>query len=243
MNFAHPLIKGTLLRRYKRFLADVELESGRVITAHTANTGAMTGCAEPGSVVWLSQSSNPGRKYAYSWEIVESSTCSGKVAIGINTMMSNRLVKEAIENGVITELQNYNKISTEVKYGEENSRIDLLLSRVDIADDTHASCYVEVKNVTLVENNIAYFPDAVSKRGTKHLRELMAMSAQGYRAVIFFCIQRTDVDEFRPADHIDKNYGYYLREARSNGVEVLAYLASVTRKTIQIDRKVPVFLS
>lgn len=239
MNFSQALIEGRLLRRYKRFLADVELDNGECITAHTANTGAMTGCSTPGSRVWLSRSDNPKRKYPHTWELVEALP---GVLCGINTQLSNKLVREAIEAGRIDELHDYTKVRSEVPYGVENSRIDLLLE----ADTLSASCYVEVKNVTLVEHatgveqGIGYFPDAVSARGSKHLRELMAMVAAGQRAVIFYCVQREDCHEVRPADHIDTVYGQTLREALAAGVEALAYRADVSPTGIVLNKRLPV---
>ena len=235
MEFDSPLIRGTLIKRYKRFLADITLENGDQITAHTPNTGSMKGCSEPGSTVWLRDTKNPDRKYPLSWEMVEATP---NVLVGINTHLSNSLVAEAIENDVITELQDYDQIRREVKYGEENSRIDLLLESENKSD-----CYLEVKNVTLVEGEIAYFPDAVTKRGSKHLRELQAMVKQGNRAVIFYCIQRNDVREVRPADEIDPEYGQLLREAISNGVEAIAYSANISPTGIELVKLVPVVCS
>ncbi len=232
MEFESPLIKGTLIKRYKRFLADVTLENGDQTTAHTPNTGSMKGCSDPGSTVWLRDTKNPDRKYPLSWEMVETKP---DVLVGINTILSNSLVAEAIENGITSELQGYDLIRREVKYGEENSRIDLLLEC-----DHKPDCYVEVKNVTLVEEDIAYFPDAVTKRGSKHLRELQAMVKQGKRAVIFYCIQRNDVREFQPADEIDPEYGRLLREAISGGVEALAYTAKISPQEIELITNVPV---
>lgn len=243
MDFSQPLIEATLIRRHSRFLADVKLPSGKVTTAHTSNTGAMLGCKQPGSKVWLSRSANPKRKYAFTWEIIESQTERGIVPVGINTMRSNHLVKEAIMDGTISELQGYEVIRTEVKYGEENSRIDLLLEKTDAADNLTNSCYVEVKNVTLVENGIAYFPDAVSQRGAKHLRELATMVRQGARAVIFYCIQRADAQELQPADHIDSEYARTFRDSVEEGVEAIAYLADVNHHSIQLTQSVPVTVS
>lgn len=223
------------MRRYKRFLADVELSSGEVITAHTANTGAMTGCAEAGRPVWLSRSENPKRKYPHTWELIE---VRDDVLVGINTQRSNSLVREAIENGVVSELSGYENIRSEVAYGEERSRIDLLLESPDMSGATR--CYVEVKNVTLVNEGVAYFPDAVSVRGSKHLRELMSVVQMGQRAVIFFCVQRNDVREVRPADAIDPVYGETLREAIRCGVECLAYSAQVSVQEIVLRHSLPV---
>jgi len=232
MTYDTPLIPGTLLRRYKRFLADVELADGRVVTAHSANTGSMTGCSTPGARVWLRDSGNPARKYPLTWELVEAAP---GVPVGINTHLANTLVREGIENGTIGELGDYRTIRTEVRYGNEHSRIDLLLE-----DDTRPVCWVEVKSVTLVENSIACFPDAVSARGAKHLRELAQMAAQGDRAVIFFCVQRGDADEIRPADHIDPAYGRALRDALAAGVEALGYRASVSPEGIRLVDRLPV---
>ncbi len=234
MQFPEPLIAATLLRRYKRFLADVSLAGGEVVTVHTANTGSMLGCAEPGSRVWLSRSANPGRKYAYSWEITE--TAAG-VLVGINTALANALVKEAVVNGVIDELQGYAVLRGEVPFGKERSRVDWLLERED-----GASCYVEAKNVTAAVAGTAIFPDAVSVRGAKHLRELMAMAALGHRGVLCFCVQRGDVSAVRPADEIDPVYGETLREAAARGVEIIAYRADVSPLAIALRHPLPVML-
>jgi sugar fermentation stimulation protein A len=231
MEFKAPLVEATLLRRYKRFLADVRLGDGAVVTVHTANTGSMLGCADAGSRVWLSRSANAARKYPYSWEITE--TAAG-VLVGINTALPNALVKEAIEAGVIGELQGYRTLRGEVPFGAERSRIDWLL------EGDEADCYVEVKNVTAAVADTAIFPDAVSARGAKHLRELMGMVAAGRRGVLCFCVQRGDVAAVRPADEIDAVYGETLREARRNGVEVIAYQAEVTTAGIDLRRPLPV---
>jgi sugar fermentation stimulation protein A len=236
MKFSSPLIEGRLIKRYKRFLADVRLNNGETVTAHTANTGAMTGCAEPGSRVWLSRSNNAKRKYPLTWELVEVNS-SRPTLLGINTQLSNALVAEAIGNGVAAELQHYTTIRREVRYGVENSRIDLLLQQ-----DSSPPCYVEVKNVTLVEGGAGYFPDAVTTRGSKHLRELAGMAAQGCRSVIFYCVQREDVSEVRPAQHIDASYAATLRQVVEQGVEALAYRAMVSPREIVLTKKVPVML-
>ncbi|MCF6256030.1 MAG: DNA/RNA nuclease SfsA [Gammaproteobacteria bacterium] len=233
MEFPQPLIEGRLLKRYKRFLADVELKKGEVITAHTANTGAMTGCSEPGSRVWLSISDNPKRKYPHSWEIVE---VAPKVLCGINTLLGNHLVNEAIVADRVPELKGYAHIRREVPYGEERSRIDLLLEPSGSAPP----CYVEVKNVTLADNGVALFPDAVTVRGTKHLRELTHVVEQGARAVIFYCVQRNDCREFRPAETIDAVYAQTLREAMEKGVEAIAYQADVSVTGIRLTKVMPV---
>ena len=241
MKFDGKLIKGCLIRRYKRFLADVELEDGQVVTAHTANTGAMTGCAEAGSTVWLSRSNNPKRKYRYTWELVQvssESSESGTTLVGINTMRSNHLVKEAIQAGRIPCLNHYDSIKTEVPYGE-NSRIDLLLCGPDY--DHSQKCFIEVKNVTLVRGSSAYFPDAVSKRASKHLKELVQVVQAGNRAVMFFCVQRDDVQQVCPAAAIDPEYANAFALALAQGVEAMAYVAQVSPGFIQLTREVLVY--
>jgi len=232
MKFEKPLIPGTLIKRYKRFLADVDLYDGKIVTAHTPNTGSMQGCSSPGSKVWLSQSNNPKRKYPLSWELVEVAT---DTIVGINTGLPNRLVMEGIDNGVIVELQGYDAIRQEVPYGKERSRIDLLLEA-----KSKPPCYVEVKNVTLMKDSVGFFPDAVTARGTKHLRELREMVLLGKRAVILFCIQRQDVKSFSPADDIDPVYGNTLRQVMDQGVVALAYSCRVSPLEIMFERKVPV---
>ena len=231
MRLPQPLHHGTLLRRYQRFLADVELDDGTLVTAHTPNTGSMQGCARPGSRVLLSRSANPGRKYPHSWELVHADG----VWIGINTMLPNRLVWEGIENGTVAELAGYAEIRCEVPYGE-GSRIDLLLS------GEKGRCYVEVKNVTLVEDGLARFPDAVTARGQKHLKELMEVVRQGHRGVNVFVVQRADGDRVSPADDIDPAYGALLRQAQAAGVELLAYRALVTPTEVRLQQRLPVLL-
>jgi sugar fermentation stimulation protein A len=232
MKFAQPLIAGRLLRRYQRFLTDVELDDGTLITAACPNTGSMLGCCTPGNRVWLSQSDAPTRKYRHTWEMVEV----GRIKVGINTGLPNKLVREAIENGVLAELGGYESLRGEVPFGIERSRIDLLLQ-----DEQRADCYVEVKNVTAaVSQRVALFPDAVSARGAKHLRELMRLKASGLRAVLVYCVQRGDVDEVRPADGIDPLYGRTLREAIAAGVEVLAYRAKVTTREVALQERIAV---
>lgn len=228
------LISGVLVKRYKRFLADVVLDDGREVTAHCPNTGSMKNCAEPGSRVWLLDSQNPKRKYPLGWELVE---IEQEYLACINTGRANGLMREAIERGVITELQGYGSIRQEVKYGE-NSRIDLLLSEGEQAD-----AWVEIKNVTLLEeDNWGSFPDAVTARGAKHLNELMAMVAKGERAVMLFCVAHTGIKQIRPADQIDPKYGRLLREAAVAGVEILAYGAEISPESISIQQRLPVIL-
>jgi len=231
MKLPQPLIPGRLLRRYKRFLADVELADGMMLTAHCPNSGSMMGCAAPGSQVLLSRSDNPARKFPHTWELVQADGC----WVGINTALPNRLVREGIEQGVVVELQGYGSIRPEVCYGSERSRIDLLLEAPGL-------CYVEVKNVTLVEDGVARFPDAVTARGQKHLRELMAMVERGARSVNLFVVQRADARAVAPADAIDPAYGRLLRQAAGAGVELLAYQARVTPAEIALCHPLPILL-
>ncbi len=228
MKLPQPLIPGTLVRRYKRFLVDVQLETGEVVTAHCPNSGSLKGCNDPGNPVLISESHNPKRKLRYTWELVKV----GNVWVGINTIYPNKLVKESILNGTITELQGYHTVRSEVPLGE-HSRVDLLL------EGPNHICWVEVKNVTLVEDHRALFPDAVTLRGQKHLKELMQVKANGDRAVIFFVIQRADGEVFAPADSIDPEYGRLLREAHRAGVEIIPYQAAVTPQEISLSHRIP----
>ncbi len=231
MLYRTPLVPGRLIRRYKRFLADVQLAHG-VVTAACPNTGSLMGCCEAGSRVWLSSSDNPNRKYRHTWEIVEV----GEVMVGINTLLPNALVAEAIAAGTVAELAGYSSMRREVAYGEEKSRVDLLLE-----GEGRAPCYVEVKNVTAAANKgVALFPDCVSDRGSRHLRELMRLARAGLRPVQIYCVQRGDVEEVRPADGIDPVYGNTLREAIAAGVEVMAYRARVDASEIRLTHRIPV---
>jgi sugar fermentation stimulation protein A len=226
-----PLIAGTLIRRYKRFLADIQLEDGSTVTVHCPNSGSMKGCATPGSPVLLSRSSNVGRKYPLTWELVQVND----FWVGLNTSRPNHLVYEAILNGTVSELQGYAYIRPEVPYGER-SRIDLLL------ENQSGRCFVEVKNVTMEENGLALFPDAVTTRGQKHLNELMRVVREGDRGVIFFTVQRGDCRCVSPADAIDPEYGRLLRMALSAGVEAFAYRALVTPREIYLSERLPVIV-
>lgn len=231
MNFL-PLVSATLVRRYKRFLADVELGDGSLLTVHCPNTGAMTGCAEPGSRVWLSESDNPKRKYRYTWELVE--TAAGDLAC-IHSVLANRLVAEAIEAGVVAELQGYPTLKREVKWGDRGSRIDLMLESPD-----SGRCYVEVKSVTLLSGqSLGLFPDAKSDRAAKHLRELIAAVEQGHRAVLFFAVLHTGIERVAPADAIDPVYGRTFREALAAGVDVLVYGAEIGSEGISLRHSLP----
>ncbi|GAA5215923.1 DNA/RNA nuclease SfsA [Corallincola platygyrae] len=233
MLFDPPLSSATLIKRYKRFLADITLSNGDQITVHCANTGAMTGCAGEGWPVYYSKSNNPKRKLPGSLELTVSPDSH---LICVNTAMANKLVEEALSNGIITELSGYRGLKREVKYGQENSRIDFLLSEHDTAPD----CYLEVKMVTLLEEGQGYFPDAVTTRGQKHLRELIEQVEQGYSAALLFCVTHTGIDSMKAAAHIDPAYAQLLGEAISAGVKVLAYGCDISEKEIKIDRPLPV---
>jgi sugar fermentation stimulation protein A len=221
MRFSSSLVHGTLLQRYKRFLADVQLPNGATVIAHCTNTGSMMGCQTPGSPVYLSRCDNPRRRLAYTWEMIRIN--GGWV--GINTLHPNRLVAEGIQTGAIGELQGYTSIRREV-CTRAGTRLDLCLEGMS------GLCFVEVKNVTLAINGIAAFPDAVSARGTKHLKELIRLRRKRHRTAVVFVVQREDCEAFRPNDEIDPEYGRWLRRALRAGVEVLAYRASVTPEEI-----------
>lgn len=231
MKIAPPLFSATFEKRYKRFFADVRTPSGELLTLHCPNTGSMKNCLVEGSPCWYSLSDNPKRKLPGTLEIVTSSQ--GNLA-GVNTSRPNYLVREVIEADLVPELQGYSQIRTEVRYGEEKSRIDLLLE-----DRSQGQCYVEVKNVTLdMGDGLATFPDAVTSRGTKHLRELMAMVAAGHRAVLFFCVQLTGVQRMEVAAEIDPGYAATLSEAVAAGVEVIAWRASIGADQIVLDQPI-----
>lgn len=219
-----------LLRRYKRFLADIELPNGEILTIHCANTGAMICCGSVGDTVFYSTSDSTTRKYPHSWEITQ---LQNEQLVCINTHRSNQLTLEALQNKQIKELAIYDQILPEVKYGEENSRIDFLLKAKGEPD-----CYVEVKSVTLVDGNIGMFPDAVTTRGQKHLRELIAMKKLGHRAVVFFAGLHNGFDCFKTAVHIDPEYDKLLRQAIREGVEVYSYAVE-----FEISGKIPTVLS
>ena len=235
MKINQPFIEGRLIRRYKRFLADVELTTGEMITAHTGNTGAMRGCSDPGSRVWLYNTGNPKRKYIYSWDLVED--LSGNL-IGIHTTRANRLVHEAINNGVAEELQDYEVINPEQAYEETKTRFDFLLQKTGRRD-----CFLEVKNVTAKRDAAtAIFPDAKSERAKKHLLMLLDAVEKGYRGVIFYCIQRSDATIFKPADEVDPEYGELLRRVSRSGVETVAYKATLSPTEVVLTEAIPVVL-
>ncbi len=230
MKFAAPLLKGVFLRRYKRFFADIELERGEVITAHTPNTGSLRTCTDPGAEAYVSRSDNPKRKLYYTWELVRS----GSSLVGVNPALANTLAEEAVRAGRIPELSGYAHLRREVRYGA-NSRVDLLLT-----DGRQAPCYVEVKNVSMGRGGVAAFPDAVSARATRHMQELAGQRRLGNRAVVLFVVQRMDCRVFTPADDIDPAYGQALREAARAGVEVLVWRAEVSPVGIELAEPLPV---
>lgn len=225
------LVSGRLIKRYKRFLADVTLDTGEVVTAHCANSGSMMGLKDEGARVWLSVSDNPKRKLKYSWELVEANG----VLVGVNTGYPNAIVEEAILDGTISELSGYETLRREVKYGK-NSRIDILLE-----DDARPKAYVEVKNVTLMrEPGLAEFPDAVTARGAKHLSELADMVDEGHRAVMVYLVQYPSSGRFRLSRDIDPAYGEAFDAARKRGVEALAYLCDISQDEIKPVRAIPI---
>ena len=235
MRFPAPLFPATLVRRYKRFLADVVLASGETVTVHCANPGSMIGLNVPGARVWLSKSDNPNRKLAHSWELIEVDFGGGAELVGINTVHPNALAAEAIAAGAIAELAGYGMIRREVKYGK-NSRVDFLLEH-----PARPPCYVEIKNVHLMRQpGLAEFPDAVTKRGAKHLDELSAMVAAGARAAMLFLIQIGSAQSFRLARDIDPAYGTAFDAARLAGVEALAYRCGITCEGIEVVEPVPI---
>jgi len=235
MRFPAPLFPATLIRRYKRFLADVVLASGETVTVHCANPGSMIGLNTPGARVWLSKSSNPSRKLAHSWELIEVDFGGGRELVGVNTAHPNPLVGAALAIGAIPELSGYDTIRREVKYGK-NSRVDFLLESA-----TRPACYVEIKNVHLMRKaGLAEFPDAKTERGAKHLEELGDMVERGFRAVMLYLIQIGSAKEFRLARDIDPKYGAAYDRARSRGVEAMAWKCRIDEGGIEIDAPVPI---
>lgn len=235
MKLPQGLVPATLIRRYKRFLADVELADGSVITAHVANPGAMIGLQAPGAKVWLSLSPSKTRKLPYSWELVEADFGNGPELVGVNTIHPNAIVAEALANGAIPELAGYPTIRREVKYGAA-SRVDFLLEHPD-----RPPCYVEVKNVHLMRTrDLAEFPDSVTARGARHLEELAAMVALGARAVLLFVVQIGSSQRVAVARDIDPTYGRAFDRARAVGVETLAYGCKIGHDSIVLAGKIPV---
>jgi len=236
MRFDPPLEEGRLLRRYKRFLADIETTTGELLTIHCPNTGSMLNCMVEGGQVWFSRSNDPKRKLPGTWEISE--TPQGRLAC-VNTGRANGLVEEALRAGLISELSGFTGLKREVPYGQENSRIDFRL------DYPVGPAYVEVKSVTLGFDGtaVAAFPDAVTQRGAKHMRELASLAREGVRAVQLYCVNLSGIDAVRPAQEIDPGYAAALREARAAGVEVLAYGVRLTAEEVCIDRRLEVLLA
>ncbi len=230
MNFKHQLIPGKLLRRYKRFLADVELENGEIVTVHCTNTGSMKSCLEEGAPVYLSSASDPKRKTKYTWEMI----FINEAWIGINTIVPNVLVYEAMAGQNIRKLSGYQHVKREVKY--QDSRFDLY------AKNENEECFIEVKNVTMKEADFVRFPDSITTRGRKHLETLMEAKTNGYRAVLIFVIQRTDVKWFGPAWDIDPIYSGKLVEASNHGVEIIPLLAEVSPLGINLTHEIPLIL-
>jgi sugar fermentation stimulation protein A len=229
MDFPSPLIPAKLLKRYKRFLADVQFADGTVAVAHCANPGAMLGLAVPGHRVWLAPSPNPKAKLAWRWELEE---VDGGL-VGINTSHPNHLAAEAIAAGLVTEVQGYDRLRREVKYGV-NSRIDLLLEKPG------QRCFVEVKNVHLKRGQRAEFPDCVTARGAKHLQELSAEVRAGHRAMMFFCVQRNDCEAFSVAGDLDPAYAQAFKDARVAGVEAVAFACDIQLAGIRVVRRLDI---
>ena len=231
MIFHTPLIRATLLRRYKRFLADVKLEDGREVTVHVANPGSMLGMKEEGMKVWLEPNDDSKRKLNFSWKLAEV----GKAMIVVDTAMANKVVGEALRAGAIGPVSAYSDVRAEVKYGE-NSRIDFLLKGDGLPD-----CYVEVKSVTLSRRTgLAEFPDSVTKRGAKHLRELSVMVSEGHRAVMLYLVQRDDCDRFALAADIDAEYANVMAVAQKSGVEVMCFATKPTSSGVNLVEELPI---
>jgi len=234
MLFPAPLLAGRLIKRYKRFLADMRLESGDLVTAHCANSGSMLGLMAEGAEVWLSRATNPDRKLAFTWELIRAPDSESWV--GINTALPNAIAAEAIAAGLVPALAGYERLRREVKYGR-NSRIDILLE-----SDSRPPCYVEIKSVTLRRGPAAQFPDAVTARGAKHLEELATMVAQGARSVMLYLVQREDCTHFEVAEDIDRVYAQGLSDAVAAGVETLCFACRVSPEGIALDKPLPLVL-
>jgi len=231
-SFSSALTQAILLKRYKRFLADVILPSGEVVTVHCPNTGAMTGCCDANSTIYLSQSTNPKRKYKYTWEY---STDKNNNKICVNTNNANKVIKLALSQHNIAELGQYGVVIPEQKAGD--SRIDFLLQEGGLVD-----CYVEVKSATLANESLGMFPDTVTKRGQKHCYELAALSKQGFKAKLLFCVMREGITQFKIARSIDPDYAKAVEYAVDNGVELLCYGCNLSLKDISVSHKIPIIL-
>jgi len=227
MKFAQTLIHGRLIKRYKRFLADVKLDNGEVITAHCTNSGSMKSCLENGAEVYLSPVDDPNRKTKFTWEMIK---INGDW-VGINTGNPNKLAYEAVKNGEIEKLKGYTEVQREVTFGD--SRFDVM------AKNRNETCFIEVKNVTLKEGDYALFPDAVTSRGKKHLETLIKVKEKGMRAVMLYIIQRTDVNIFAPAKEIDPEYSKALEIAKKKGVEIIPMQAKVSPEKIELIKELP----
>ena len=234
MQFTSPLVRGTLLKRYKRFFADILLDSGEVITAHCPNTGAMTGCAEPGFIAWVSQSDNPKRKLKFTWELAV--TAQGDW-ISVNTHRANKLVQSALETHALPGVTDYTEVKREVSPADFHSRFDFCVTRTD-----HTPLYIEVKSVTLAQGDEGYFPDAVTSRGKKHAEELALLAQQGMATSLLFCVQHSGIKNVRLAEHIDPKYATAVRQAAADGVNVFAVGCQISQEKITINQSLPVIL-
>ncbi|MBR8536134.1 DNA/RNA nuclease SfsA [Carboxylicivirga sediminis] len=230
MIFETPLVHGTLIRRYKRFLSDIRLDDGTTVIAHCTNSGSMKTCIEEGAEVYLSPAKDPKRKTRFTWEMIK---INGQW-VGVNTSHPNLIAFEAIKNGAIDKLSGYTHVQREVKTGD--SRIDIM------AQNTHETCFIEVKNVTMKDSEYARFPDAVTTRGKKHLEELINLRKEGIRAVMLYIIQRSDVEIFAPAHEIDPDYAYTLKHAYNAGVEIIPIRVKVNPNEIKIEKELPFVL-
>ncbi|MDV6315563.1 DNA/RNA nuclease SfsA [Idiomarina sp. HP20-50] len=234
MQFNKPLRQGVLQKRYKRFLADIGFNQGEITTVHCPNTGAMTGCAEPGFKAWCSVSDNPKRKYSLTWELAQNGK--GDMIV-VNTQHANRMAGELLQTDLVPELSQWQELKPEQRYGKEKSRIDWWG-----IDKNSRECFVEVKSVTLADGNYGYFPDAVSQRAHKHLNELMQVVKQGHRAIQLYMIMHEGIDNVTPASHIDPKYAELCKKAVSEGVEFYAVKCTVSPQEIKLERPVPVTL-
>tara|TARA_A200000159_G_scaffold164248_1_gene193172 strand:- start:9881 stop:10585 length:705 start_codon:yes stop_codon:yes gene_type:complete len=234
MQFTSPLLRGTLLKRYKRFFADILLDSGEQITAHCPNTGAMTGCAEPGFTAWVSPSDNPKRKLKFTWELA---VIPQGDWISVNTHRANKLVQSALEAHTLPGIADYTEIKREVSPPDFHSRFDFCVTRSD-----NTPLYIEVKSVTLAEGNDGFFPDAVTSRGTKHAEELAILARQGVATALLFCVQHSGIKNVRLAEHIDPKYAIAVRQAAADGVRVFAVGCQISQEKININQSLPVIL-
>ena len=225
MKYLKPLQQGVLIKRYKRFLADIVLSDGELITIYCPNTGAMRSCSASGAKIWFSDSQSTSRKYRYTWELYQGVDSS---FVGVNTHAANKLVEEAILNHTIVEFDDHLGLYCEVTLPESRSRIDFML------ESDLGKIYIEVKSVTYLEGGMGYFPDAVTKRGQKHLEELIRLRQQGHRAILFFCVMHTGICIVKPAFHIDPQYALLCQEAQKAGVEFIAYTSIMNENEIKL---------